>query len=149
MSPMLQYTIVAVLAAVGAAVLSAIILRSPLPPGYMQRVLVGSLILAFGIFTTVFAVDGFGWGWPDPSRTQVILLLIIAGLSIGILNVLFGWLTARQLHVTAAVALLGANVGVALIPPENDIVRKFALAMVNFCLLSFWLARGRAAQLSR
>lgn len=110
---------------------------------YLLRAVFGSLGVAVGIFLTLFAISGFGWGWSDLSAGRELFLLVMGGLCIGLFHAAFGWMVSRRMRPLLAGGLLVANIAVLLIPSHYGIWRWTAFVLANFLLLTLWLAKAR------
>ena len=130
---MLEFSLIAVIGALGAALVS----RRPISTRFVTRTLVGVVIVFAGVFTTIAYVSGAGWGWSDLTQTQLISLLVMGGIGTAVSNSLFGWIASGRFSAATAGVLLATNVAVMLIPVV--VLRLILFALTNFFFLYVWL----------
>jgi len=138
----IRLSMISLFVALCAVVSAARLSRQPLPGRYLLRATIGSLGVAVGVFVTTFVVSGFGWGWPDLSRSRELLLLVIGGLCIGLIQATFGRILSGRMPALFISSLVLANIAVLLIPSDYGIWRWAAFALANFLLLAIWLAKA-------
>lgn len=97
MSPILPVGLV-ILASLGGLLCS----KAAVPLG---RLIFAVSLAALIEYASVFVMSGFGWGWIDPSTTELILGRLAVGLGISISCLVFAWLACLVRPSTRILAL--------------------------------------------
>lgn len=105
------------------------------------RTAAGSATAAIGVMASIFAADGFGWGWPDLSRSEGIRLLALAGAGIGFAIGVGAWIVSSRLRLPWLGVLVLANASIALIPPQKQAVKLLVFTTANFLFVVGWASR--------
>ena len=139
---MYLYALFSSVAVFAAAIAVALSTARPFSLSVAVRAVGGSLLAGVGGLVSIFAADGFGWGWMDPSPGRVLMLLILGGSGVGFSIAMGTWVVSRRLRVGWLALSIGTNALIPHIPPEPEIVRLFLLTAANFLLVFGWARVG-------
>jgi len=103
------------------------------------RVVIASVVLAIFQYGCIFALDGFGWGWPDPSSKQITVLRLGAGLATGLGSIIFLLIATRAFSLIEGALLLILLPAVYLIDQQEHLT-VFLIFEGAIVLISLYLA---------
>ena len=139
---MTPYVLLCAVAVLGAVIAAAVRQAKPVSMAVWLRAVAASCLAAAGVLASIFVVSGFGWGWPDLSRSQEMGLRLLAGLGIGLAVGIAAWLASSRLRLMWLGLSLVVNALVALIPPQQQIVKLLFFTTATFLTVLGWSARG-------
>jgi hypothetical protein len=126
------------LAVVILASISSVLLFARQQLGYL-RLICG--LVAVGLFEWIclFALSGFGWGWPDPSSHAIVIGQMLIGSSLGVAGAMLAWIVSRQLRwgISIAMIVLGALI---FLPDSSKFAGEQAVvsAILIFLAEAYW-----------
>lgn len=116
---------------------SVLLLRRRLP---IARFCTAIVITALAEFGMVFALSGFGWGWPDPRISFLIFLRLLLGSSIGLCVSMFACIISKQLKIALTALLILINAIAFLGDPNSWLLLELAFSfLASSALLVGWL----------
>lgn len=135
---MIPYVVLCAVAVLGAAIVAALRQARPISVAVGFRAVAASGLAAAGVLVSIFVADGFGWGWPDLSRSQIMELRLLAGLGMGLAIGIAAWLTSRRFRLGWLCLSLVLNALIALIPPQQQAVRLLFFTTATFLTILGW-----------
>lgn len=116
---------------------TVLLLRRGVP---IARLVAATLITAVAEFGVVFAVSGFGWGWPNPSGVFLVVLRMLMGSSIGLCVSLFAFIISQRLKMTLGIILTVINAIAFLGDPNSWLLLQLIFSfLASSALLIVWL----------
>ena len=113
-----------------------LLLRRRVP---IARLCIATLVTSISEFGIVFILSGFGWGWPDPSSSFLVVLRILLGASIGLCVSVFAFIVSRRLKGTPGIILILINAILFSGDPNSWIFLQLILSlMASSILLIVW-----------
>lgn len=110
----------------------------------LPRLLLAVVVTAIFQFAVLFACSGFGWGWPDPSQSALLLGRISLGVSMGISGSLFAWILSRRFNFKISTVLVLGIVAIMIPDAVRSVDIQFPLAgLALFSSLCFWFRERR------
>jgi multisubunit Na+/H+ antiporter MnhB subunit len=86
----------------------------------------------------LFVESGFGWGWENRTPGIEYQILVVVGISFGLIFAAFSWIVSRNFFGELTVALVLINVLLAIAPAEVDMLRIALFVLANSTILSLW-----------
>src|SRR2546428_13024819 len=75
---MTPYVLLCAVAVLGGAIVASFRQAKPLSVAVGIRAVAASSLAAAGVIVSIFVADGFGWGWPDLSRSEAMALRLLS-----------------------------------------------------------------------
>lgn len=116
----------------------------------LPRLLLAVVVTAIFQFVVLFACSGFGWGWPDPSRSALLLGRISIGVSMGLSGSLFAWILSRRFSFKISTVLILGIVATMIPDAVRSVDIQFPLAgLALFSGLCFWFRRKESPRVNQ